>query len=70
VLGTWLILGNIFAGWLYLLLDPDMMNRLRCPCAQIFHRAVTNISHPRKPINPVVIGWFSLAKATEPPADP
>jgi hypothetical protein len=41
VLGTWLMCGNMCAGWLYLLFDPDMMNFEMWPLAHTCHRRMT-----------------------------
>jgi hypothetical protein len=41
VLDTWLILGNISFGWLYLPLDPDMMNFEMWPLAHTCQRRMT-----------------------------
>src|SRR5262249_54586187 len=37
-----------------------MMNRLRCPLAQICQRARAKPSQPRKAMTPGTSGWFSL----------
>jgi hypothetical protein len=69
MLGTWLMWGDICAGWLYLLFDPDMMNSEMCPLAHTCQRRTTKISHPINPIKLTGIGLFSRASRGPPPAE-